>query len=160
MGDTYPSLGVLIGLPIAALFTLLSLILIAVGIRKRIADGEFELDEPAGWLVGIGAGMLVVTLGLTAVAMWPWSTEYHQWRPVGGTVDVVQSRLISAGDKGGTDQKFVVRFTSSKQEYSCEDTRCALLKPGQHLDLSCKRSWQYAGTSGFDCQYVRADGDQ
>lgn len=162
-GDWHWSLGVLIGLPIAGVFALAGLAGIWAGVVARRRDRK--RDYPKGWLdsgaglgIGGGAAILAVTLIITGLAMWPWTAEYHQWRPVSGTVTAVDSRLLSAGDRGGTDQKFAVRLAGSTQEYGCADTRCSLVKPGQHLELECKRVWQYAGTPGYDCAYVRSDG--
>ncbi|WP_025358364.1 hypothetical protein [Kutzneria albida] len=160
MNDTYWSLGVTVGLPIAGFISLLATVGIVVGVRYGKKIGSYEFLEPSGGLIWTGSIALFHTLLITGIVMFPWTAEYHQWRPVGGTLSEVQSRLISAGSNGGSNQKFAVRFTGSKQEYSCEDTRCALLKPRQHLELSCIREWQYAGTPGYACQYVRSDGDQ
>lgn len=165
MDDSYWSLGVLVGLPVAGLFLLVGVALTVIGIVAGLRDRKRSYSE--GWIdsgaifgVGVGGLIIVATLAITGFTMWPWSAEYHQWRTVSGSVAAVDSRLLSAGDQGGTNQKFAVRFTGSPQEYGCEDTRCALVKPGQHLELSCKREWQYAGTPGYDCAYVRSDGGQ
>lgn len=139
------SLGVLVGLPAAGVVTAVALAMVIVGCRRR--DWAFS-DPPLRLIVG---GFL-----LLAVPALTWTTEYHQWRPVTGRVERIESRLISAGDKG-TSQKFAVRLAGDDREYGCDDTRCALVQPGHTLALSCVRVWQYTGTPGFDCTYVRAD---
>lgn len=162
MNNTYWSLGVLVGLPIAGIFTIAAITAIVIGARlpKRTDDPYATIERPRRFTLACAIPSLIVILGIAGLAMWPWSAEYHQWRPVSGSIAEVQSRLLSAGDNGGSNQKFVVRFTGNRQEYSCEDTRCALLKPGQHLELTCIRAWQYAGTPGYSCAYFRSDGDQ
>lgn len=148
--DTGPSLGLLIGLPagLLAMFITGSLALYALH-RWRTEDqyGGYHIVAAiagAGWL-----GALVIT----GITMWPWSYEYHSWRNVDGQVAEVSSRLISAGDKGGSNQKFVVRFTDGRVR-GVQDTRAALLKPGDQLTVRCKRAWQFSGTDGWDCNWV------
>src|SRR3954471_22793531 len=140
------SLGVLIGVPVAALVLLIALAAAAGGILMR-GDG--------GWGLFAGAvAVILVVLGVCAWAYYPYHGEYHQWRTHSGTVADVSNRLISAGDKGGSNQKFVVRFEGSGQQYGCNDTRCASVKVGDDLTISCKRAWQYSGTDGYDCNFV------
>lgn len=93
---------------------------------------------------------------LVAVGMWPYKADYHRWTAHSGTVSDVNRRMIADGNS--TSQKYVVRFTGSRQEYGCQDTRCALIRPGDRIDLACKRAWQYAGTDGWDCNFIRNRG--
>lgn len=151
MDHTSLSLGVLIGLPVAGLFILLSLGAIALGVFG-IQRGEPDRLP----LIAGGVGALLVTLAVTAFTMYPFSAEYHQWRQHTGTVSVISSRLLSAGDGKSTEQKFVVRFAGSAQEYGVNDTRAAAVKVGDQLTITCKRAWQFSGTDGYDCNYVSA----
>lgn len=153
MDETSWSLGVLVGLPVTAAFITLGVAIIVRGLR---ADWEV-LDLPRSAVVTFGALIVATTLAIAFGSFWPFSAEYHQWRPVAGQVAAVQSRLIGDGG-GGTTQKFVVRLKDDGSEYACEDTRCSLVKVGDRVDLSCKRAWQYTGTDGWDCNYVRSSG--
>lgn len=102
------------------------------------------------WAGPVGA---VVTVALTWWGMYPWAAEYHHWVPKSGTVDTVDSRLISAGNSSMED-KFVVKFQGSDQQYGVLDTRAAGLKPGDHLTITCVKRWQWSGTHGYDCNFV------
>lgn len=138
------SLGVLVGIPILGVIALALLVFAVVC---------WFADEP-----GIGVGSLAVLLVLVGVALsplgyYPYKAEYHQWRSTSGVVAEVNKRLVSDGDKG-MNEKIVVRYKDSDGAYGCEDTRCALLKVGDTLDLKCKRAWQYASVSGYDCRFV------
>lgn len=138
------SLGVLIGLPVVALVVLALLVWIVFC---------FFEDEP-----GLGIGSSVVLLAFVGVVLsplgyYPYKAEYHQWRDKSGVVAEVNKRLVSNGDHG-MSEKIVIRYKDSGQEYGCEDTRCALTKTGDTLDLKCKRAWQYASVSGYDCRFV------
>jgi hypothetical protein len=149
------SLGVLIGGPVLALVGLL--IVAALWLVWRLGrewwDREAMVPRAlpvtilsvalAGWLVGVVAGY------------WPFSAEYHQWRPTSGKVLAISSRFLGNG-QSSTTQRFVVQLEGVGQR-SCDDTRCALVHKGDVLHLSCKRSWQFSGVPGYDCNYVRDD---
>jgi hypothetical protein len=147
------TLGTLIGLPIAALALL---IVVVVGIAA-----VFIFASEEGWLGGVLAGLaafvaVCVVIGITTITYWPFKAEYHQYRAVDGTVSSVANRLVSAGDKGGSNQKFVVTLTSGQQQYGIEDTRAALLKPGDTVHLRCIRSYDYGSSNaGYDCKWGR-----
>lgn len=146
-----PSLGIIIGLPIAGLITLACLIAAAVffsaGRRTDYDPTELYLGA-AGCVVGA-----LIVAGITGVAMWPWAGEYHSWRTTSGTVARIDSRLISAGENAGMNQRFVVTFTDNRQR-ACDDTRCSTVKIGDRLTLKCKRAYQWGSTPGYDCNWV------
>lgn len=148
MGDTSWSLGVLIGLPFAALAILVGIGMIVLGFALYREGGAYGED----WMLMLGGAATVVSILVgTLYFMWPLDTEYHQWQPRAGTVEAVDKRILSSGD--GIEEKFVVRLDDG-QEYGCQDTRCALVKAGDDLSLSCKRAWQYTGRDGWDCRYA------
>lgn len=139
-----PSLGVVIGLPVAGLLVLIALCVLAFGIYVQIVEGD------AGFFIGLGAAALVIVVVATGAFMWPWSAEYHEWRPVSGTVTATASRLL--GENKSTTQYYAMQIAG--QDYRCDDTRCATVKVGDHLDMTCKREWQFTGTPGWDCNFV------
>lgn len=148
------SLGVLIVLPVLVLaiigLTVLAVLLLRYG-RGEYGDG---FAKAGGIVSAVSAVVLVIIVLLPVpVGFWGLNNEWHQWRPVGGTVTAVSSRLL-AGGNGGATQRFVVQFAGSDKQYACDDTRCSLVKTGDVLHLSCKRHWQYSGVPGYDCNYV------
>lgn len=108
----------------------------------------------AGFSIGGFVVLALVVVG-SLFALYPYSGEYHSWRVHEGTVAQIASRLVASGEKGGgTDQKFVVTFKGSSQEYGVVDTRAALVKPGDHLQITCIRRHQWgAGVDGYDCRW-------
>lgn len=149
------SLGTLIGFPLLVLTAILLLVLSIWLIRKSIRlTKQSSADATMVFWCGVAASVsvLLVVVG-TAWGMWPYKAEYHQWRETSGVVAAIDSRLMSSGDNGGTTQRFVVTF-EDKRERSCDDTRCATVKVGDILVLECQRQWQYAGTDGYNCNYV------
>lgn len=155
-GDTAWSLGVLIWLPIFALLLAVLTATAVLAFRYHVKhDGKGSYYGDALW---IGIPAVVIAVGLivgTTWGMYPYRAEYHQWRDVSGQVVSIDNRLIGTGD--GMETKFVVRFDGSGQQYGCDDTRCASVREGDHLTLSCKRAWQYTGIDGYDCRFVSTE---
>lgn len=149
---TSPSAGLFLGLPVAVL-AIAGFVTAATLLLRLAAADSFDQDaaEKRG-----GAGLFILlatTLTvILAVGFYPYSWEYHSWRPVSGTVDQVNSRLI-AGDNS-TDQKFVVVFTGDRTPYGVTDTRMALIHSGDQLSITCKKSFQWFGTPSDDCEFV------
>ena len=149
-GSPVWSLGVLVGGPIAIVF------IVASVIWTRYASKQYEHNkgyyDEGLWrtCMWTGIGVLVATLVITAWGYFPYKMEYHHWTTVQGTVTQVGNRIL--GSSSSLQQKYVVVVNG--QEYGCEDTRCALIKKGDTIELSCKRVWQYAGVDGYDCSFV------
>lgn len=152
------TLGVLIGVPLLALFVLICLVIIVVGLQSLTTRGYYRERFPGLRTAGITFVVMVVVLITALVAYWPLKAEYHQYRSVSGVVAKISSRLIAVGDSdhAGTDQKFVVVLTSGPQQYGVNDTRAALVKPGDEIHLRCKRSYEYGSdNAGYDCKWSR-----
>jgi hypothetical protein len=112
-------------------------------------------DTPRALAVLGACGYLLLTVIVTAVGDFPFDMEYHSYREVSGIVSSTNSRLISAGDQGGSNQKFVISYANKgNKQFGCEDTRCASVRKGDFLAMKCIRSWQYASNSGYNCRFV------
>lgn len=139
-----PSLGLMVGLPIGILVTVLCLIF-GVGIAWSLRKEE--------WYWSLWAFGLAIFVGLaTAGAMYPFKKEYHYWQTVSGQVTSINKRLLS-NSGGGMDERFVLHMADGRIR-SCDDTRCAGLKVGDTVELRCKKKWQYQGTDGWDCNWA------
>lgn len=151
------SLGVLVGLPIAALCALSLAVVLIIGIRMLRSPSRDDRDWAVLQACFSGA-LLVVVVVVTGFVMWPWDVRFHQWRPVSGTVQQTSSRLIPVGDRG-VEQRIVLLIAG--KPYGCDDTRCALLQPGDTVHLACKPEYQLAGEAGEGCEFLsssRTDG--
>lgn len=151
------SLGVLIGVPILGVIVLACLAWAVfwsiTGFRER--DGEAFGFASFGFAsFGLGGLVLVLGIALSPLGYYPYDASYHQWRPVSGVVKDASSRFLPSSDGKATEQKIVVQYVGSELAFGCQDTRCALVKPGDTLDLKCKRAWQYQSESGYDCRFV------
>lgn len=141
------------------LVPLLALIALVVGLLlHRAARTRYHPDDREDWaLFFIPALCCYLTVACCAGGlwwgMWPWKAEYHQWRPVAGTVASIDSRLL-AGQNSGTEQKYLVAFVGSDKQYGVLDTRAAGVHVGDQLKVECVRRWQWSGTHGYDCNYV------
>lgn len=146
IGDSGPwTLGILIAMPLGVMFTLACLVGAYALHRHDRHSGEY-IFLPFGIMLIVAA--LFCALG-TAFGSFPFNSEYHQWRPVSGTVQQVSSRLVGSGKT--VNQRFVVLING--QPFGVDDTRASLLKPGDHVDLVCKKEWQYAAKSGWGCNW-------
>lgn len=108
----------------------------------------------AGPLIVVGVVVIVVAIGGYVWAMWPFAYDYHHWVDKKVRVAQVSSRLLSDGDNG-ISQKFVVRDVEGGL-YGIQDTRGALVKPGDVLKLRCKRAYQFGiprAADGWDCRW-------
>lgn len=150
------SIGWLIGTIISAILILASAIVgLLSWMTPRETVGRNNYSEPDNDLLWatriISTVVLLATVGVYFGTTWPtFDMQYHTYKPVSGTVTAIGTRLL--GSDKSTNQEFVV--TINGQDYRCDDTRCALTKVGDTLSLRCIRDWQYAGTSGWDCNYV------
>src|SRR5437879_2637431 len=111
-----PSLGIIIGLPIATV-----LFLVCVGaffVLRYWAKDDDDFTLPKWGAVGVA----LVIVGIAAIAFWPWKWQYHSWKLTTGTVQTVSKRLVSTGDKT-MEERYVVQFSDGRQR-ACDDTRC------------------------------------
>jgi hypothetical protein len=148
------SIGTLIAVPLCIALALIALIPAFLLLRWAKRNTQ-DYDFWPGLLLGLGcaAASLFLIVGL-AVGMYPWKAEYHKYVTKVGTVETITSRLLGSSDS--FQQKFVARFTDGRT-FGCEDTRCSLVKPGDKLVLACKRTWQYAGVDGYDCNFIATE---
>lgn len=144
------SLGVLISVPVTIMAIL---ICIALGVlllwagRPRHEEGPRDLYL-TGWGVGLFVLVPVIALGFI-FSMWPFNSEFHQWREVHGTVQQISSRMI-AQDKS-MSQRYVVVIDG--QAFGIDDTRASLLHTGDQVSLHCKREFQFQADSGWGCRW-------
>lgn len=125
---------------------LVIMLIIGVGIGIYILLDDFLFG--AAWIAGVVAS--IVFLGV--LGMWPFEKEYHYWQPTSGVVEQVDRRLVADGE--GMSEKVVIRFEGDAQQYGIEDTRAALLKPGDEATLLCKRAHQWGPSAdGYDCRW-------
>lgn len=138
----------IIVLPIAWLLCLTVVIWTIVSFARNYGDELTGLGLTLG-----GIALIVITIG-GLVGLYPYNMAYHSWHVKQGTVAHISSRLLSAGDGGGSDQKFVVQFAGSPQLYGVNDTRAATVKAGDHLRITCVRTHQWGGgVDGYDCRW-------
>ena len=136
-----PTLGVVLGLPLAALLVIGCLIWIIYWFREEEFDLAFR-----------GVTLAIAIIVITGLVMWPWKAEYHAYRPIEGTVTSVNSRILPAGE--AVEQKFVVTLEGDPHPYGIQDTRASLLKVGDNVKLRCRKVYQWGSTDhGDDCRW-------
>lgn len=148
------SLGTLVGLPVAVICAVALVIIGAWAVRAaRTADG-FDV-APLRWSgFGCIATAALVAIGLASpLGMYPYDSEFHQWREVTGTVDRIDSRLVA--DSEGMSERYI--FVIDGHKFGVDDTRAAAASKGDTVTLRCKREWQYAANSGWGCRWAGVD---
>ncbi len=150
------SWGVLIGIPLiaAGLIVCSALSFLCARWAREVGKRENYYDRSdegfarlLAWAFAAAGVLLIV---LAAWGFYPFKAEYHKWIPRVGTVTDVDRRIVG-GDS--INEKIVVTYKNGAQ-YGCNDTRCASVDVGDDLALTCKRTWQYAGVDGYDCNFL------
>lgn len=139
-------LSFLIGAPIIAL-TIIAAAVILLVFRHRL-DERFDRNMLTGFTLGIAAFIVVPLFSGT---VFPLKAEYLQWRPVEGTVQQINTRLINGS--GGMSERYVVNIEGYDVPYSIDDTRAATLREGDDVSLMCTREWQWASNPGYACRW-------
>jgi len=146
------SLGVLIGSPIAALLILAALIAIVLILRRRIeVVDSYDRDSMRIGLAIVSVFTLFLLLFIGAL-YWPFSSEFHRYYKVSGPVSEVAKRQVAV-DKA-MQERYVLIIGG--RPYAVDDTRAALVKPGDVVTLNCKREWVYNSDSGWACNWAQA----
>lgn len=152
------SLGSLIAFPIFAFLWLLCVAVFLIAVVVAIRSDKGSDDRGVGITFAFGSafiGTIILAVVASPLGMYPYKVEYHKWIPHDGAIGKIAERQVSTGD--GMETKYVVQFEGSGQQYGCNDTRCALLEPGDYLALSCKKVWEWAATDGYDCRFVKSE---
>lgn len=139
-------LSFLIGVPSIALVLVIAIVL-TVLIRRWADDGDVALLGIGGtWLFA-----LFIAVPVFFMTAFPVNAEYLQWRPVDGTIQSIDKRLI--GGDGGMSERYVVSIDGYDVPYSIDDTRAATLREGDDVSLMCTREWQWAAVDGYACRW-------
>lgn len=142
-----PDITWIVGIILTILFTI-GLAYAALRAWTWIPKDDFDNPIQIGtkWILSV-----LACLPLTVWLLGTWPTlnmDYHAWHPVSATVLEVQPRLL--------EQTTVYAYRlDNGLDIRCEDTRCALAHPGDHVDLWCIRSWQGAAVPGWICNVRR-----
>jgi hypothetical protein len=142
-GEYSWSLGVWVGLPFVAIVIIV--FLLGAVFFARLDEG--------GMAVGTVA-VLLVFLGVSGLLWYPFAPvrDFHAWNVVQGTVDRIDKRLISSGDKGMAE-RYVITFKESDEPFACDDTRCSLSTPGKRINLLCKKEFEFFSVPGWACRH-------
>ncbi len=131
-----------VGLYVGWLFGVIAALLLLAGVVATIATFR---DRDGDWgvvaLTALGTGVAVGAI--TLAAMWPLKYEYHHYVSKSGTVETVNKRLVGVGSENGASERYVVKFTDDPYPYGIDDTRAALLKPGDPVGIKCKKEHQF-----------------
>ena len=134
-------LSFLIGAPLVAIVLIASVVLIVWLIRNS--------EDGIMFSIFTAATALIIAIPTFFMTCFPLSSEYLQWRPVEGTVQAVDKRMVRDGD--GMSERYVLQINGVP--YGVDDTRAATLAEGDDVSLMCTREWQWAATPGYACRW-------
>jgi hypothetical protein len=136
----------------------LGIVLLVVFLLVGIGCAAFGMlvdnDYRTPWVVS-GLVIMLVTIGFWLWASWPLKYDYHHWVDIRGRVERISSRFISAGDNGGTNQRFV--FVINGRAYGVDDTRASLARVGGMVHIRCKKEHQFFqnySDDGWACGWI------
>lgn len=135
----------IIALITGAIFLLLALFALFGMIR-------WGWDEFAPVLGGLSflCSLPALIIPLIGFGLVGWNSDYLAYHPVSGTVQQMASRQIADGKSMSTRYVAVI----NGQPYGIDDTRAALLKAGDHVDLNCTKEYQWGSTNnGYACNW-------
>lgn len=152
-GESRWSLDFLTALPVVFIVFVVLVVLTALAFKWR-RNGD-RYDRPLATACAYGGIVITVIFVICAAGgFFPYEKQYHAYTQKVGVVESVSKRLLGSSDS--FQEKFVVRYEDGRV-FGCEDTRCALVKPGNTLVLACIRVWEYQGSDGYDCAFVRRE---
>jgi hypothetical protein len=142
---TSGTIAAIILIPLGLIF-----LLIAIGLTVSACNAyepEFHWMG-AGFLALFGIPMLILPLiGLSLVG---FSGDYMAYKPVSGQVQEIASRQIASGK--AMETRYV--FNIDGQPYGIDDTRAALVKPGDTVKLNCVKEFVWGSTNnGYACNW-------
>lgn len=138
------ALGSMVGLGITVIILLICLM--------GFIGGFYDRKTGQGLMWGsLLVGLVMIALAASPLMFYPYKKEYHYWEPISGTVSDVEKRLVGSGS--GMEEKYIVAYEGSNQEYRIDDTRASFIERGDEVTVLCKRVWQFAATDGFVCRW-------
>jgi len=131
-----------------------AIILIAAFILAYVAFTSGGGIDDAGWWMGAGfaavIGLPMLILPLVGFMLVGFNGDYLAYHAVNGKVDAVASRMIADGKAMSTRYVFQI----DGQEYGVDDTRAALVKPGDKVNLNCTKEFVWGSTNnGWACNW-------
>lgn len=144
---TAGTIAAIILIPLGTLFLIAAAILAYVALLGDVYD-SLGWGAGSGFAAAIGLPMVIFPLiGLMLVG---FNGDYLTYHPVNGKVSAVASRMISDGKAMSTRYVFQI----NGQAYGVDDTRAALVKPGDTVNLNCTKEFVWGSTSnGWACNW-------
>lgn len=129
-------------------------VLVGIALLVAVVAGLIgALSKSCGAMVtAVVALVIAIGLALLTGMPWPFDAAYHQYERVEGPVQTIDSRLMAEGE--GMEERFIISFEGTGNDYRCDDSRCASVKPGDTLVLNCLRKWEFRASDGYQCNFV------
>ena len=146
------TIAALIIVPLGAIIAIASLAFIIAGFRHEPENSwdDFGFAAKAFGGVGLAIAALMIGLPLIGLALVGFNGDYMAYKPVSGQVEQVASRQIASGK--AMETRYV--FQINGQPYGVDDTRAALVKTGDTVNLNCVKEFVWGSTNnGYACNW-------
>jgi hypothetical protein len=141
--------GTVVGIVLLCIAAVLLVIALIAWIGTAIEVFDGDLSTLFGAMAFVAA-LIAAAFPIVGFSVVGWSPDYLAFHPVHGVVQQIASRQISEGK--GMSQRYV--FTIDGQPYGVDDTRAALVKPGDAVSLNCTREFVWGSTNnGYACNW-------
>jgi hypothetical protein len=142
----------IIFVPIGGIVSLVALGFIIAAIRHQSSGymDDFRLGAGLAGGLGLALGLVMLVPPIVGLSMVNFDSDYMAYKPVSGKVEQIASRQIADGKS--MSQRFV--FKINGQQYGIDDTRAALVKEGDTVNLNCTREYVWGSTNnGYACNW-------
>ena len=128
-------------------------LLLAKGLKIERNPNKSSWDDGFGYFMGagcVGALALLMLLPIVGLSLIGFNPDYMAYKPVTGQVEQIASRQIASGSSMSTRYVFEI----AGQPYGVDDTRAALVKPGDTVSLNCVKEFVWGSTNnGYACNW-------
>jgi hypothetical protein len=132
--------------------TIFAIVILAL-CALALVGGLISFFIEDGWVVGaflVPGALVLAFITQIGFMMVGYNSDYMAYKPVSGKVEQIASRQIADGK--GMSERFV--FKINGQQYGVDDTRAALVKVGDTVNLNCTKQFVFGSTNnGYACNW-------
>lgn len=150
---TSGTIAAIILIPAGGLITLVALVILIAGMRHEpngFGYDDFRLNAGFGGGTALVVGLLLLVFPLIGLSLVGFNGDYMAYKPISGQVQDIASRQIADGK--GMSTRYVVQINGAP--YGVDDTRAALVKKGDTVNLNCVKEFVWGSTNnGYACNW-------
>jgi hypothetical protein len=127
-----------------------SVLALIIGVLLIVFGDKSYGDAAFGGVVTVACALLFGFLAQCGFMTVGYSGDYMAYKPISGQVQDIASRQIATGSSMST--RYVLQING--QPYGVDDTRAALVKKGDAVNLNCVKEFVWGSTNnGYACNW-------